>query len=418
MALPANVFQAVQTYQESNLAYLLNHFAFINTCNKKFKNFDTIQANLGDTVTFDLPPRFSTVSSLTASFEAAEQRTQGLKVDKEVSTSYLFNSQQIIFNIENTSAAQKSYMDKFGASANEEIGTEIEADVAGLCESHTYRFFGNGSAINSYGQLASAMAFFRNYGAAKGTAKGFLDDLAVPGIVNTGLTQFVMKRNEEIANSWELGSFSKCDWLQSNLLPIHTAGTVCDAVTKLVVTAVTTDPDGGISAITCSGGGTDADAIKQYDLLQFDDSVSGQINVRYRTFIGHKPSGNPVQIQATANAASSTDSVTIQILPKLYNATGNKQNITTAITVGMKLTTLPTHRCGLIYSGNAMFLAMPQLPDQPPFDTWNTIDKDSGCSVRMTYGSRFGENEQGMVHDNIWGKTMPPEYAMRLVFPL
>ena len=67
-----NILQQVITYNESNLALLLNSFAFISTANKKFQRFnDDIPKNLGDTVSFDLPPRFTTTNSLVISFQAA-----------------------------------------------------------------------------------------------------------------------------------------------------------------------------------------------------------------------------------------------------------------------------------------------------------------------------------------------------------
>jgi hypothetical protein len=218
--------------------------------------------------------------------------------------------------------------------------------------------------------------------------------------------------------SWELGSYMNTEWLQSNLLATQIAGTVGIAAQTLTITAITTDADGGISAITCSGGGVATGAINQNDLLQFNDGVSGQPDVRYRTFIGHLPSAAPVQIRATATVDSVADSVIIPIYPKLYSAAGNKQNVTQTIAIGMELSVLPSHRAGLIYAGDALYLGMPQLPDQSPFDTWNKIDPDSGCSTRMTFGTKFGENEQGMVHDQIWGSTLVDEYAMRIVFPL
>jgi len=412
MALPTNVLETVTTYQRSNLAYLLNHNCFISEANKKFTNFNKLEANLGASVSFDLPPRFATNDSLIVTFQGSEQRKQTLTVDKAKNVAVDFSAEQFIFNVE-------QYMDQFGMSAMKQLGTTVESDIAQNAISGTYRFYGDGTtAINSFGQLASAVAMLEEFGAATGRHKGFINNLAIPGIVSSGLAKFVPGRNNEIANSWELGSWADADWYRSNLLATHTAGTVGNAVTTLVITAVTTAADGGITAITCSGGGTDADAIKQYDLLQFDDGVSGQPDVRYRTFIGHQPSGAPVQIQATADAASATDSVVIPILPKLYSAAGNKQNVTQTIAVGMELTTLPSHRAGMLYSGNAFFLAMPQLPEEIPFPTANKTDADTGCAIRMYYGSLFGQNERGLVHDTIWGSTLVPEYSMRIVFPL
>lgn len=412
MALPTNTLQQVQTYQDSSLAYLQNLNCFVATANTKFKDFENLEANLGDTVTFDLPPRYTVNDSLVATFQDSEQRVQSLTVDQAKNVSYAFSNQQFVFNVED-------YMNKFGKSAVAELSTYVEADVASTILDNTYRFYGDGvTAINSFGQLALALAFFRNYGAAKDNTKCYLSDIANAEIVNTGLNQFVPRRNEEMAMSWDVGRFSNCDFFQSNLLPIHTAGTVGQAATTLTVTAVTTDADGGISAITCSGAGTDADAIKEGDLLRFDDGVSGVSDVRYRTFIGHTPSANPVQVRATADAASSADSVTIPIYPKLYSAAGRNQNVTTAIVATMELSTLPSHRAGLICSGNPLYLAMPRLPEEVPFPTANKSDPDTAVSMRMYYGSLFGQNQRGMVNDLIWGKTLVPEYSMRLVFPL
>lgn len=68
---PNNILQTVQTYQRSGLALLQNLCCHISTANTKFKDFDKIQANLGSTVTFDLPPRATTVAGLVASFQPA-----------------------------------------------------------------------------------------------------------------------------------------------------------------------------------------------------------------------------------------------------------------------------------------------------------------------------------------------------------
>lgn len=84
----------------------------------------------------------------------------------------------------------------------------------------------------------------------------------------------------------------------------------------------------------------------------------------------------------------------------------------------MQVTPLPSHRAGLIYSGDQFYLAMPQLPDESPFTTVNTQDKDSGASIRHYFGSQFGQNVRAYVRDSIWGSTLVPENSMRLIFPL
>ena len=413
--MATNVLQTVQTYNDSNLALLLNSYAFIGTANMKFKDFDRIEKNLGDSVTFDLPPRYTTSSSLVASFQSSKQREATLTVGQAANVSYEFSAQEFIFNV-------RSYMDKFGKSAVAELGTEIESDVAGVAETSPFRFYGDGvNAISSYGQLANALAYFRDFGAAKEDTKGYLDNLTVPGVVNTGLNQFVPQKNEREMMSWELGSFSRCDWYESNLLPVHTAGTEGQEGSTLTVVSTTKDDDGAITAITFSGtnAASDADSVKLHDSFQFSDGVSGQENMRFLTFIGHKVSQSPVQFRATANAASTGGSqVTVSVYPPLQPTAGADQNINQDIAAGMQCTVLPSHRCGLIYSGKALFMGMPRLPEEVPFPTAISQDADSGAAIRMYYGSLFGQNQRGIVHDAIWGKVLVPEYSMKIALPL
>lgn len=430
MALPSNILQQVQTYQESGLAFLQNLNCFISLANTKFKNFDKLEANLGSSVTFDLPPRYTTASSLVASFQPSAQRVQTLTCSQSANTAYAFSAEQFIFNV-------RDYMEKFGKSAMMELSTQVEIDVAKnanssvrnsltgnlVTDSGPFRFYGDGTtAINSYGQLANMIAKYKNFGAVKQGIKVILPDTKIPDIVNTGLNQFAMNRNNETAMSWEVGSFGTppVEYYQSNLLPTHLAGNVGKNATVLTVVSTTVDSAGAVTAITFSGAGTsDSSAIKSGDLLQFKDNVSGKTNLRFLTFVGHALSDQPVQFRATADAASDgSGNVTVQLTPALQANAGANQNINTQIIAGMQITALPDHRCGLIIGGDALFLAMPTLPDQTPFMTSNKSDPDTGVSMRMYYGTLFGQNQQGFVHDVLWGSTLVPEYSMRIAFPV
>ncbi len=414
MAVPNNILQQVQTYQESMLAYLENLNCFVSTANTRFKNFENLEANLGDTVTFDLPPRMITASSLVATFQSAEQRVENLTVDQAENVAYAFTAQQFLFNVQD-------YMDKFGRSATEELSAKVESNIAEVCVTAPFRFYGDGiTPINSYGQLAQALAMFRNFGAAKRDTKFYMDDVAQAEVVNSGLNQFVPRRNDEEANSWDIGDFNRASFYTSNLLPIHTAGNVGNNGTVLTVVSVTKNSDGGVTSITFSGAGAgDADAVKLHDKFQFSDGVSGQTDLRFRTFIGHQVCKNPVQFRATADAASTGGgNVTVSIYPALQAASGRNQNINVEINAGMQVTALPNHRAGLITAGDPLFLAMPRLPEEVPFPTGNKTDEDTGVSCRMYYGSLFGQNQRGMVHDCIWGKKLVPEYSLSVIFPV
>lgn len=416
MAFPDNYLQQVVTYNESGLALLLNSFAFISTSNGKFKGFnDDIPKNLGDTVSYDEPPRFNTTASLVANFQGANQRVRQLTVNSPASVSYAFTAQQFIFN-------SKDYMSEFGRGAIAELGTEVERDVASVAETNTYRFFGDGiTPISTYGQLGNALAFFRNFGSAKTDTKAYLSDLTVPQIINSGLNQFVPTRNDREAMSWEIGDFGRCSWYESNLLKTHLSGSEGNAGVSLTVVSTVKDSNDAVIQITFSGASapSDANSIKAYDKFQVSDGISGQPNRRFLTFIGHAPSQSPVQFKATADAGSTAGSqVTVNIYPPLKASAGQTQNVTHEITPGMQVTVLPDHRCGLINSGNPLFLAMPSLPQEVPFPTSTITDPDTGISLRQYFGSLFGQNQRGMIHDTIWGRDMSDDYAMMVALPV
>lgn len=431
---PSNILQQVQTYQRSSLGLLLNLCCHISTANTKFKDFDKIQANLGSTVTFDLPPRFTTTAGLVASFEPAVQRVLQLVADQSNNTSFAVTSQQRIFNLEK---GEEDYMRVFGKSAIAELANLVEGNIALNWASAvnsqltstlntysgSYRFFGDGStAISSYQQLAQAIMFFKNYGAVAEGIKVYLPDTVIPAIVGNGLNQFAPHRNDDISMSWEVGDFGTpvAHYYQSNLMPIHVSGnTGVNAQTLTVVS--TNDPTGqNVTQITVSGAtNSDANAVFSGDVFQFADGVSGQPNMRYLTFIGHFPSANPVQVRATANAAATSGGqVTISITPALNWAGGANQNLNNPIAAGMQLLTFPSHRCGGILGGEALFMAMPQLPEQSPYDTANEYDPETAASLRLTYGSLFGQNQTGMIYDEVHGSVLVPEYTMRYLVPL
>lgn len=437
MTVPNQTLVQVQTYQKAELAWLLNSFCLISQSNKKFNKFnETETANLGDTVNYDLPPRYITFNGLVITQQPSNQRLQPLVCSQAFNVSSGFSDQQFIFNV-------KDYMPRYGEAAMDELGSKIEADIAknmisgvtindpqnanfGQIQtaSGPYRFYGDGvTPINSFGQLAQACANFRDFGAAKNKMRGFLPVTVVPNIVNTGLNQFANNRNNEMADTWELGNFSMTEWYESNLLPTQVAGDIGNAAApNNVMTVVSTnDPTGmNVTAITFTEptGGTDPLAILAGDMAEFNDGVAGKPNMRFLTFIGHNPCRQPVQFRATAQAATVSGTVTVNITPPLVWAQTANQNLNNPIQAGMKVTVLPTHAAGMLDSGDQLYLATPTLPDQEPFPTVRTMDKNSGAAIRHYWGVQFGQNVRSYVRDEIHGSTLNQDNCMRFIFPV
>lgn len=427
MAFPTNINQQVITYNKWDVAYFQNYCAAIKNANKRFNGFEKIDANLGDTVSFDLQYRFVTKPSLVvdeADYQAIEQRKHTLTIDQQANTSYTVTNPERVFNYKTA----KAYLnDGPGKGAISELATEIESNILLNATSDLdvtagpYRFFGDGTTeIGSYESLARMHANFRNYSSVQAGMEVYIPDTRVPKIVGTGLTDFTINRGNKDAMSWEIGSFGTppVKYYNSNLLPKHIAGNV--GVNSLVLTVTAVDSAAATTQITFSGAAiNDPDAIKKNDLLWFKDTA-GQPIMRYLTFTGHKPSDQAVQFRAIADAGSDGAGVVIvNITPTLVPTVGAKnQNIETAVVAGFEARVVNSHRAGFVCSGGSFLLGMPRLPEQYPFATSNQYDDKTGATLRLTYGAILGKNIMGMIRDSIWGSTLIPEYCMRICFPL
>lgn len=440
MTIPTNILQNVVTYQKGELAWLLNSFCAISLANKKFVDFEKRTANLGDTISWDLAPRSYTSAGLVvSSFQATDQRVQSLICSQAANSSAAYSDQQFLFNM-------RDYLDRIGRSRIMELGSFVEEDilkhitgtarvndpqnpnVGNLVDprSGPYRFYGSSTAgitnpIGSSAQLATALAYFRDYGAAPADTCGILPMISIPQIINSNATQFTLNRGNKETHDWMVSDFQNCDWYQSNLLPLHESGNVGNALAggNILTVVSTDDPSGAnITQITFSGATpSDPDAIKAGDIAGFID-ISGQPNLRYLTFIGHNPSSNPVQIRITADAGSDAlGNVTVNIYPALSVTPGQNRNLNYNIVAGNQAAFMPRHRAGVIWSGNPFYLAMPKLPEYTPWPSVSTTDSDSGASIRHYWGSQYGQNTRAYVWDIIYGATLQAENAMRLCFP-
>jgi len=435
--LPTNQLQVVQTYNDAMLGNLQNQNPFIPTLNHEFKEFNEESKNLGDTINLALPYRARSGVGLVATFQGTKQRLQSLVCDQAAHVAHAYSDQDFIFNV-------KQYMEQIGKSRVAElaslVGETIAKDATSSVpvmdvddngqsvptgalhtESGPFLFYGNGEDnISTFGDLARMAALQRNFGAPNGPLSFYLPDTVVPDIVNTGLSQFVPSRNEDIANSWDLGEYkgSNSRYYSSNLLPVHFAGT--SGVNGDTLTLVSTnDPTGqNITQLTFSGVTQNVGAIKSGDLFEFNDGVSGRPDIRYLTFTGHTRSNNKVQFRATADADATAGTVTVSIYPALVSAPTQEQNLSNALQAGMQVSVMKSHRAGLLVSGNAWFLAMPTLPDQDPFKTVVSVDKETKVSLRTYWGNRLAQNFRGIVTDAIWASTLVPEYCRRICFPL
>lgn len=425
---------SVETYQEGGLDYLENSNCAIATFNKKFKDFEKLTANLGDTVTFKNQVQYNYTPSLNAEFQGTTQPVNTLIVGSAGNVAFAFDDEEYLFNAEEC-------MPEFTQSAIMELSTNMESQIfagailpsfttdknnvtrqtnygtyltsyAGITGVDTKQM----APINSYEQLDFIMKKHSNAGAAKGMFDIYLPDIITSAIIGSGLNQFAIDRNNETANSWQLGSFSRGQFYESNLMPIHSAGTIGNEGQTMTVVAI----NAAGTQLTLNGVSPSTATLNVGAILEFNDSVAGRTNLRYLTYFGHVPSAQKVQVNVqSTTVADGSGTIVVDIYPALISDPSNSQrNINTPIVAGMTLFSLPDHLCGFLVSGKAAYFAMPRLPTKLPFPSASQTNIDTGASLRVSSGAYLDKPIQGVVVDQIWGQMCVPRWCRRIALPI
>jgi hypothetical protein len=449
--MATNMLQSVQLYEKSALAYMQNLNCFVGSLNTKFKDFNQFKGQLGDTVTMELPYRFTAAEGLVAVSQPVTQRKHSLVLDRSANVTFDYTSPEEILNL-----GKDGRPSELGVAAIYSLAAQVEGVVAKTAHSavevmvtdpsdpsrmipsgalHTesgpYRFYNDGvTAINSYQQLQQAVENLMELGNPGMDMKFYVPNSVVPAIIGSGLGQFVPKRNDDIANSWEIGAFGTplVNYYKSNMLPVHYSGAVGNASGNdryLTIVSVNDPTGANVTQITCTSTLTStAKAVRAGDVGSII-STSGYTTPHATTHIGGVATSQPIQMRIASDANTDVSgNITITIIADdenkglCWQAGNPNQNCDISLEAGMRIQIYPTHRCGILVSGNAFYLAMPRLPDQSPYDSHAEYDESTGVSMRVAAGSLLGLNKTRVIHDCIYACTLVPSYSMRILFPI
>lgn len=441
--------KSVISFTQSGLVLMQNSYAALNLAKKTPKDFTgSFPGQLGQTAQFEMPIRASSSYGLQADFKGVSMRPFQITVTQAANASFAYNDIQALFSIDvrnfRTSIAA-SYVAELGAKIEVDLMREFVSSVKYLSSapgsviegtfktnSGPYRFYGDGfTDISTYTKFAEAYRLFINRGHSKGKRiKMIIPDSVQPQVVGSGLAEFVPKRNDETASSWEIGSFTgtMVDVYTSNIMPHHIAGNVGNQqeVADRQLTLISTNKEannGIITQLTLSGAtANDANAIKRSDLGSFINNT-----VFLGTQVGDAISRSPVQIRALSDAAAdASGNVVIDIAPglttdrELGQTLADLEYISADLVAGMKLQMVGSHTAGIIFEEDALMCAMPTLPSAAPFQNniaTSVTDPDTGAGMRLSSGYLLKDGLHGVRYDAIWGSHLIPERSMRMIFP-
>ena len=435
----ANALIAVEAIANSGLQVLQRHDPFLMLSNKKFQNFSTTVAGVeGTTVRYQLPPKINVASNQglgNVSFDAFSQRVQAIVCDQTEVAAYAFSSEDLaLFSRATTRAAAIELADRmtgFGIadSAFSSIAQKMSFNLAQKYTESSYRFYGDGlTAINSQLQIAEAVNSMKDFGVGGGGEfKCVLPLTDSAPIVNSMLSQFVTRRNDDRAYDWELGKFNNTNFYNSAMIPIHYSGDTGTGGHIGTIQSVTSniDPvtDEEFSVVTifwATAPQNDANAVRPGDLFQVLDEP-GIANARFLNTAGHTETNQPVQFASRgghSTAAGVTTITTKNLL--LHDATNASpfRNVNRDL-VGLTVKGLPNHRRGLIWNNDSLYMAMPKLGDLGPgAQTAVATDSMSGASIRCAYGTILAEQQVGYILSSLYGVGAARDYLTAVIFPV
>lgn len=446
-----NVLPAVTTLNRSSLGILENINPLTTTASKEFENFETIKGQLGISVNIRRHPRAVVKDGLVAdTSNGIAQEFYTLQVGGYDQTGapagnngtydqygntcagtsyYKASSEDLIYNF---NANNIGFMNEVAYASTAELGASIERSLGQRLITGTYLFWGAGIdannnivPINTYKQLVDAKMTFSMMGQQSDKYMMVLPHDIIPNMVNTNLSQFVTRRNEEEAQSWEIGDYANISLNVSNLLPTHTAGDFANEGVELTVVSVKTDTNGGVTGFVCSGAGTSTSATA---LRKFDLGYITTEGLNFVTFVGHVNSKQIIKFQVTSADAPASGNIEFNIYPTLYAdpaTPGGLQNINAPIVAGVKMKFVPSHSVGILMnmsgvngSNSPLYMAMPRLPTHEPYPTSSLMDPRTKLSMKAYYGARFENEEYGYVQKALWGSMLASHLATRIILPI
>lgn len=426
---PSNVLQSVQTFNESDLSLMHAMLVSGEVFNTQYLEFNKLPKNLGATAKFQKPLKVKSVSSLNVinDFQAINQDYVTLTVDQQEAVPLAMTAEDIVlYDLER-------YVDHMGMPIVTQLATVVDRNCMAIGEEKPFLVYqGNldyaatvmtPSNIVDIKELPKIEAQFENFGMTSDKIKCVLPNMTVPNLINTGLNQFVTSRNDDLAQSWMLGSYSHTEYFRSNQLKTHVSGLGGQGGYTFTVTTVS--PDGKTITFTSSGPATETGTFKKYDTLIFDPTgaSTGGTPLRYFGSAYSAPSANWVAVNVQADADTIGGSVTVTVSPALVGptiaaATGVRQNINLDIDAPFTARALNSHVCAYQVANNAAWLAMPPLPNTMPYPSSSKVDDVSKLSMRMYYGFIPFENEYGYSWDVIWGRNCDEERISKIALPI
>lgn len=438
----ANNLVNVEGYLQDNAVHVLEaKYCVTRTLNDEYVGYNNLAGTLGPRFLVNLPTRTSTDDAFgfdasTATAGEFSQRSMAVTADKEIQAKFSYT------DIEHALFDKNEAISQSAMSNLVEMGAKTEIYYIDQIASSGYRFFGDPAAttgqMTSVGAVTDAVAKFDSFGCIHGKQKYFVMPIAkAAATIQTSFQQFVPRRNERLSLAGEIGLLNGVPdtvYCNSNLLGVHTAGTVAnDAInlsTGYTIDSIT--PTNIINPDDASGDNTSTIVLSGVPdglIANANDLIDiGALNtadpIRFLTFgSGYARSETHVQGRVTVTSApAAAGNLTFIVQPAyIFDATpplNPYRNLSRAFDLANDTVRFcKSHAIGLLYYGNYGFKVNPELPKSEPYPTSSIVNKDTGISMRAFYGQAgLGSVFKYFVHQMLIGYGAASEGFGRIIY--
>ena len=438
----ANILVNVEGYLQDHAVHVLQaKWCVTRTLNDRYASYTGLNGTLGPKFLVNLPSRTTTDDNF--GFDAStptagefSQRSLGVTANKEVQAKFSYT------DIEHALFDQNDAITQTAMSNLNEIAARTERYYIQQVTSSGYRFFGSPAAINgqmtSVSEVTNAVAKFDSFGCVYGEQKYCIMPMTkAASTIQTGLQQFVPRRNETLALAGEIGNLGGVPdvvYCNSNLLDVHTSGTIAnDAInlnTGYTITSIT--PSNTVNPDDANGDNTSVVVLSGVPAgltILADDMIDiGALNsadpIRFLTFgSGYARSENQVQGRVVADAVEAGGSITFTVQPAyIFDGTNVNayRNLSRAFDLANDtVRVVKSHGVGLLYFGQYGFRVNPKLPNAEPYSSATIKNKETGTSIRAYYGQAgVGGAYKYFVHQCLLGYGAATEGFARIIYGL
>jgi hypothetical protein len=379
---------------------LINSMAISRHVYTEYKNEFV---KVGQTITIRKPNKFRATKAQARSNSNIVEPSTSLTVSTQAHVSWAFSSVDLTMTIED-------YSKRYIRPAVGTLANTVDSDLCGLYV----------NLYNYAGTPGTTPATFK----VLGDSQVCLDDEAVPGnaqrvgILNPAANwsladglkgTFAPNVAKDILTKGYLGTIANLSLYMDQNIKRHTTGLFTTSATPVYSSGGTN----GSTSIVTTGWNSSSSTVKAGDIF----TLAGVYAVNP---MSGESTGVLRRFTVTANAASTTGSMTITFTPALnYTGTSAYDNISALPSGSAALTFLGTENTAypqnIVMHPNCMALAT--VPLEMPANVWGAreTDKEAGISIRVLKQYDIDADEEIIRLDILYGiKTIYPEMGVRL----